>query len=215
MGLVLVYGAARGLSEYAREAGVEAMRGAQATSPADSTIPFTALSTDRIDQSLWAPERVRAFARSIAIPAAPAGLLHIPSVRLQVPVYPGTSELNLNRGAGHIEGTAALLPNGNVGIAGHRDGFFRRLKDVGLGDEIHLQAAAGSMRYRVAEISIVEPEDTSPLAQGGAPSLTLVTCYPFYFVGTAPQRYIVRAELVDVQLPAEDRPIPVSKEVMP
>jgi len=99
----------------------------------------------------------------------------------------------LNRAVGHIDGTAVPGQSGNLGIAGHRDGFFRGLKDVHLGDPIELETLGGSQIFRVADIRIVSPEDVSVLDTTAGPVLTLVTCYPFYFVGDAPQRYIVRA----------------------
>jgi sortase A len=129
----------------------------------------------------------------------PEGVLRIPSLRLEVPVYEGTTEINLNRGAAHIEGTASLAPGGNIGIAAHRDGFFRKLKDITVDAEVLLDTVDGSMRYRVVEIGIVRPTDVRVLANTAVPSITLVTCYPFYFVGSAPRRYIVRAELADPQ----------------
>ena len=81
----------------------------------------------------------------------------------------------------------------NVGIAGHRDGYFRSLKDVRLGDAVFLRTGGSEERYRVEDILIVDPVDVDVLADTGEPTLTLVTCYPFYFVGSAPQRYIIRA----------------------
>jgi sortase A len=149
-----------------------------------------------LDQSLWSNSRRLAFAKSSRKPGAPEAVLRIPSVQLEVPVYAGTSEIDLNRGAGHIEGTAGLLEAGNVGIAAHRDGFFRKLKDLTRGADVYLDVADRSTHYRVADLSVVAPSDTHALAASTIPSLTLVTCYPFYFVGAAPQRYIVRAEVV-------------------
>jgi sortase A len=128
------------------------------------------------------------------------GVLRIPSLRLEVPVYEGATEINLNRGAAHIQGTASLAAGGNVGIAAHRDGFFRKLKDAALGADVFLDTVDhGSARYRIVDIGIVEPTDVHVLAKTDVPSVTLVTCYPFYFVGNAPLRYVVRAELTDPQ----------------
>ena len=105
----------------------------------------------------------------------------------------------MNRGAGWIEGTAELGTTGNIGLAGHRDGFFRGLKDIKSGDVIELETLDGSLTYRVSEITIVDPEDVYVLAPTPEPSVTLVTCYPFYFVGNAPKRYIVRGVLENGQ----------------
>jgi LPXTG-site transpeptidase (sortase) family protein len=123
----------------------------------------------------------------------PIALLTINSVGLEVPVFENTSERNLNRGAGWVEGTAAPDDVGNIAIAAHRDGYFRVLKDVALGDILVLESLTRKKSYRVAEIMIVEPDDTSSLLETETAAVTLVTCYPFYFVGHAPQRYIVRA----------------------
>jgi sortase A len=146
------------------------------------------------DQSLWSPGRVRAWKESLRSKApAPLAVLRIPKIGLEVPVLEGTDDLTLNRGVGHIRGTAAPGAPGNLGIAGHRDGFFRGLKDVAPGDAIELQSLTGYETYVVQSLVIVEPEDVSVLGPTPSPSLTLVSCYPFYYVGSAPQRYIVRA----------------------
>jgi LPXTG-site transpeptidase (sortase) family protein len=121
------------------------------------------------------------------------GVLRVPTLGLEVVVYYGTDNQTLDRGAGRIEGTAPLGSSGNVGVAAHRDGFFRPLKDIEVGDEIFVDLASGTLRYEVASTLIVAPEDVWVLAPAAEPTLTLVTCYPFYFVGAAPQRFIVRA----------------------
>jgi sortase A len=147
-----------------------------------------------VDQSLWAVGRVRAYESSRAVDLGlPLGILSIPRLRLEVPVWPGADPLTLDRGLGHIPGTPPPGVVGNVGIAGHRDGYFRVLKDVVEGDEILLETLAGRERFVVDLVLIVRPEDVWVLEPTAEPSLTLVTCYPFYFLGKAPQRYIVRA----------------------
>ena len=105
----------------------------------------------------------------------------------------GTDEFTLNRAVGHIGDTALPGADGNTGIAGHRDGFFRGLKDIGPGDAIEVETLRGREVYRVERTWVVDPEDVSVLEPTPGRSLTLVTCYPFYHVGPAPQRYIVRA----------------------
>lgn len=144
------------------------------------------------DTSTWAPERRAAYRRSLGEALLPEVVLRIPALRLEVPVFAGTNEQALNRGAGHIEGTSAF-DAGNAGIAAHRDGFFRALKEVRVGDLILLDRPLGTTAYRVARIHIVEPDAVGVLADTGAPTLTLVTCYPFYYVGPAPKRFIVHA----------------------
>jgi sortase A len=150
------------------------------------------------DSRLWSVQRVRAYQASLHVNVPqPLGVLDIPSLQLQVPVLEGTDDLTLDRGVGHITGTAWLSDGGNIGIAGHRDGFFRALKDIHVGDTIDLHSQQGSAHYLVDEIQIVSPDDVSVLEPRAKSSLTLVTCYPFYFVGSAPLRYIVHATAAD------------------
>jgi sortase A len=179
LALLSAYGAARSGSAAARADALAAYRSAQPT-------PAAAAAADSATGGS-VPEAQAS--------AAPAAVLRIPSIGLEVPVDPGTDESTLSGGAGHIEGTAALGSSGNVGIAAHRDSFFRPLKDLTLDAEIYLAAGGREWRYRVVDLRIVDPDDVHVLAATAAPSITLVTCYPFYFVGAAPRRYIVRAEL--------------------
>ncbi len=146
------------------------------------------------DYHLWSRERVAAYEASLRQRAAdPLAVLRIPKIGLEVAVLEGTDDLTLNRAVGHIEDTAKPGEKGNVGIAGHRDGFFRGLKDIVKGDTMELETVAGRQTYRVDDIWIVQPEDVRVLDPTPQPALTLVACYPFYFVGHAPQRYVVRA----------------------
>ena len=147
-----------------------------------------------VDQALWDAGRIRAYARALRRPAPPPlALLRIPRLGLEVPVLAGTDEWTLDRAVGHIEGTSRPGEAGNVGIAGHRDGFFRVLKDVAEGDVVELALPVEVRRFRVERLSIVDPSDTRVLAPTRESRLTLVTCYPFYFVGSAPRRFIVQA----------------------
>lgn len=122
------------------------------------------------------------------------GRIDIPRLGISVAVLQGTSSRALRLGAGHIEGTPLPGENGNSGIAGHRDTFFRELKDIRKNDEIRLQTLTGLFRYEVDWVKVVEPDDSTVLEPSTQEStLTLVTCYPFYFVGPAPERFVVRA----------------------
>ena len=150
-----------------------------------------------MDTSLWAEDRIEEYRESLEHEfTPPLAILRIPKIGLEVAVLEGTSELALNRGVGHITGTPRPGDGGNVGIAGHRDGYFRGLKDITEGDLIELETLAGIENYTITELLLVDPPDVWVLEPTGVPSITLVTCYPFYFVGSAPQRYIVRAESV-------------------
>jgi len=173
-------------------------------SSSQAVAEFRAASLRPADQTLWSHQRVVAYAEARRAGDAPEAVLRIPKLTLEVPVYRDTSDFNLDRGAGHIAGTAGLDETGNVGIAAHRDGFFRKLKDVELGMTIYLEYAGSTQRFHVTEISIVTPDDGTVLAPTAARSVTLVTCYPFYFVGSAPQRFIVRGELDETKTHYED-----------
>jgi sortase A len=124
------------------------------------------------------------------------GRMEIPRLGLSVVVIEGTSETTLRRAAGHIAGTALPGQPGNVGISGHRDTFFRPLRNIRRDDIITLTTLLGEYRYRVISTRIVPPTNVAVLDPDGTELLTLVTCYPFYFVGPAPSRFIVRAERV-------------------
>lgn len=144
--------------------------------------------------SLWEPKRIVAWRSALEKPAAPPlGVLRIRKIGLEVAVLPGTDDFTLDRAVGHIEQTALPGTDGNSGIAGHRDGFFRGLKDVGPGDGIEIETLQGEEVYRVERVWVVDPQDVTVLDATPTRALTLVTCYPFYHVGPAPQRYIVRA----------------------
>ena len=197
-----IWAGARGLA-YASSvrslSAFEAQRVSLAAVPASPAPPVvSAAMTVRprsVDTRLWDRARIRAYALALTRPAPPPmAVLRIPRLGLEVPVLEGTTEWTLDRAVGHIEDTARPGETGNVGIAGHRDGFFRVLKDIAPGDLIELAIPRGVLTYRVRGLAIVKPENGSVLDSDPRPLLTLVTCYPFYFVGSAPDRFIVRAE---------------------
>lgn len=123
------------------------------------------------------------------------GRIEMPRLKLSVVAREGIDDKTLRVAAGHIPGTALPGETGNAGFAAHRDTFFRPLKSVREGDEVVVTTPQGVYRYTVTGISIVEPKDVSVLDPGTDPILTLVTCYPFEYIGNAPQRFIVRAAL--------------------
>ena len=126
---------------------------------------------------------------------APIARIEMPRLKLSAAAREGVDTRTLRTAVGHIPGTALPGEPGNSAFAAHRDTFFRPLKDVRTGDEVVLTTPAGVYHYAVATTRIVEPSDVSVLAATPDPTLTLVTCYPFDYVGTAPQRFIVRATL--------------------
>jgi len=121
------------------------------------------------------------------------GRIEIPRIGISAAVLQGTTSRTLRMGVGHIKGTALPGESGNIGVAGHRDTYFRALKDIRKDDEIQLQTATGIARYEVDWIQITSPSNIGVLAPTTESSLTLVTCYPFYYIGAAPKRFIVRA----------------------
>jgi sortase A len=121
------------------------------------------------------------------------GRIEIPRLGVSAIVLEGIGKRTLRRGVGHIPETPLPEIGGNVGLAAHRDSFFRELKDVRKNDIITLKTLEGTYEYRVEWTRIVQPKNIEVLDDAGVPALTLVTCYPFYYVGSAPDRFIVRA----------------------
>jgi sortase A len=155
-----------------------------------------------------APPAARASASASASAAAPApaarrppapgtaiGRIEIPRLGVSAIVRAGVDARTLDLAVGHIPGTALPGDAGNIGLAGHRDTFFRRLRNIRTGDEIRLATAEGAQVYAVERTLVVEPEDVWVLEPDGQRVLTLVTCFPFTYIGSAPQRFIVRARL--------------------
>ena len=148
----------------------------------------------KVDMKLWSPGRVKAYRAALQQESLPTlAILRIPRLKLEVPVYDGTTDAVLDLAAGRIEGTALPGTTGNVGIAAHRDGFFRVLKDLKEGDALELDTPSAAEQYRVEWIRITTPDDVSVIDPTPGRAVTLVGCYPFYHIGSAPQRFIVRA----------------------
>ena len=142
-------------------------------------------------------DRARAVSFGIdGLAGSPLGRIEIGSVGLAAMIMEGVEGRTLRHAVGHIPGTPLPGQPGNVALAGHRDTFFRGLRNIHKDDEITLTTLHGSYRYRVDSTQVVEPQDTGVLNNSADDILTLVTCYPFYFVGPAPKRFIVRAHRI-------------------
>jgi sortase A len=151
----------------------------------------------RLQQLLRPVITPAALAAPVATDDGLIGRIEVSRLGISVIVMEGDSEITLQRAVGHIVGTALPGQPGNVALAGHRDSFFRPLRNIRVGDVIALTTPGGEFRYRVDSTRIVNPDDVSVLDSDSHEILTLVTCYPFYFVGAAPSRFIVRAERID------------------
>lgn len=136
------------------------------------------------------------FPRGAAEGTACIGKIEIPRIGLSTLIVEGTGSLSLLSGAGHLVGSALPGEAGNVVLAAHRDTFFRDLRGVREGDLVRIQTPRRVVLYRVDTISVVDPKRTESLARTEAPRLTLVTCYPFSWIGRAPKRFIVTASEV-------------------
>jgi len=145
------------------------------------------------DKTEWSEKASAKYEKTKDGGGVPMAVLKIERLNLEAPVYSGTHRKTLDRGLGWIEGTADPDEVGNIAISGHRDGFFRPLKDIKVGDAIEMQTNAGIQHFEVSDISIVDALEVSVLDPTETTVLTLITCHPFYFQGYAPDRYIVRA----------------------
>jgi sortase A len=148
----------------------------------------------KVDMTLWSAVRVKAYKAALQRETPPTlAIVRIPRLELEVPVYDGTADAVLDLAAGRIEYTALPGTIGNVGIAAHRDGFFRVLKDIKEGDLLELDTPVALEQYRVEWIKITTPDDVSVIDPTPDRAVTLVGCFPFYHRGSAPKRFIVRA----------------------
>jgi sortase A len=198
-GLALAtYGGARYWQHAAHAQGLARFESARLASEGDvARTPASSFEAERVDTSNWSSRRITQYEETIRDNVTPEGVLQVPSVNLRVPIYEGTSERNLHRGAGRIEGTAQLDEQGNIAIAAHRDGFFRVLEKVAVGDIVTIEHLSGVQTYRITQTLIVAPSDVGVLRSTGLSMVTLVTCYPFYYVGAAPKRFIVHAVRIE------------------
>ncbi len=133
------------------------------------------------------------------------GELSIPKISLTVPILPDYDTGSLLKGIGHVKGTALPGGLGNMGLAGHRDTYFRPLRNISAGMDIRVKDANGTYHYIVDRMEVVMPDQVSVLDIGQRPELTLITCYPFNYVGAAPKRFIVHAHLLSVDADSSGR----------
>ncbi len=200
LALVVLYFSLRIDGELERRAAISSFMAAAASMTTLAAAPTPAKTRPPLtygvpDQTHWSQGRIRAYAkaRGRAKAGLPVAVLRIRRLGLAVPVYAADTARNMNRGAVLVAGTAAPDTRGNTAIAAHRDGYFRVLKNVVVGDVLSVQTLTKVERYRVTSLEVVKPTNISVLRQTQVPVVTLVTCYPFYFVGSAPRRFIVRA----------------------
>jgi sortase A len=160
-----------------------------------------AAGTRSMEASPAAPAGPAVRGRPAAPPArgSVVGRVEIPRLKVAAMIRAGSDSRTLRLAVGHIPGTALPGESGNVGLAGHRDTFFRRLQDIRVEDEVRLVTAEGVYTFRVEKAWVVDPSDVWVLDPTGTPALTLVTCYPFTYIGSAPRRFIVRAVAEDVE----------------
>lgn len=146
------------------------------------------------------PDRAKVALAAASIAEAPAieGRVEIPRLHVSVPILSDCSDGALRLGSCHVPGTAVAGGLGNMGVAGHRDGSFRPLRNIQIGDRIDVFAAEGEFHYLVQSMGVVAADDVSVLAIGDEPELTLITCFPFNYIGTAPKRFVVHAKLLSV-----------------
>lgn len=191
--------------EEARTATTEPGEASGTPSPSDITTGWRDAAREA-DTSEWAPGRIEAWqAAQEEFSDTPVALLDIPALDLRIPVYEGADDPQLDLGVGRIPGTTRIGQAGNIGLSSHRDGYFRKLRHIEIGDRILLQALDGqTYTYEVHERSVIDPEEVHVLYPQGDDRVTLVTCYPFWFVGPAPQRFIVAARRVTKPLAGLD-----------
>jgi sortase A len=176
IGLLLV---GRGLYEVGGGRIYQAWRGRQLDRALES-LPPTPVSATTRNRPTYAP-------------GSAIGKLEIPGIGISVVVLEGSDADSLRLGVGRLHNSSLPGEPGNVVLAGHRDTFFRSLREIRPGDQISLRTTQGTFSYTVDWTEVVNPSDIAVLRPTASPALTLVTCYPFYYLGSAPQRFIVRA----------------------
>jgi sortase A len=172
---------------------------AEAEAVADKTWLATKLGLESSapDQSQWSDKARANYEATKDDGGEPLAVLEIDRLSIVAPIYKGTRRATLDRGLGLVESSPSPGEIGNIALSGHRDSFFRPLKDIKFGDKITLHMRDSDQDFLVTDIRIVDALDISVLDDSDTTVLTLITCYPFYYVGYAPDRYIVRAAPVD------------------
>jgi sortase A len=160
------------------------------------TWTFQKTQDRQLERALTVPAHVALASLSPAQTGGLIGRMEIPALGLSAIVMEGTSTATLRHALGHISGTALPGAPGNIAVSGHRDTFLRPLRKIQANELIILTTVGGEYNYRVVSTSVVDPDDMTVLDSGTGETLTLVTCYPFYFVGPAPKRFVVTAKRI-------------------
>lgn len=155
---------------------------------------YQQVADSTLEKQIYAEGQHKAASSQAAIKEGDVlGRIEIPRLKLRVAILEGTTAHTLRLGVGHIAGTAFPGATGNIGIAGHRDTYFHSLQDIRRNDDILIQTESESSRYEVDWIRITDPADGGILTPTADSGLTLVTCYPFHYIGAAPERYVIHA----------------------
>ncbi|MFD2165913.1 class D sortase [Thalassotalea euphylliae] len=171
---------------------------AEQVNDVSGALPNITSTTHDLSKSYWSDIRKQKYARlALVTDKKPVGVLTIEGISINVPIFEGVSDEELDLGVGRVPGTGTLKGQGNLVIAGHRDSFFRHLGQLSPGQTIEVSTLKGQQTvYEITGHTITTPDDTAIMNDGRDDELTLVTCYPFYFVGSAPQRYIIKAKRI-------------------
>jgi sortase A len=178
------------LHNRSNSAALASAPGAAAGPSADEALPFPAHPAGESGASVPTAPRPRVYD---AAPGDLLGRIEIPRLHVSATIIEGDDTDDLRHAVGHIPGTALPWEFGNIGLAGHRDSFFRSIGSLRDGDQIVLTTIRGTFQFRAAEFAIVNPDDVGVLSSVQQPALTLVTCYPFHYIGSAPKRFVIRA----------------------
>jgi sortase A len=155
-----------------------------------SAVPSSSTEDESLPMATAASSLPKVYA---VAPGELLGRIEIPRLNVSATIVEGDDTDALRHAVGHIPGTAMPWESGNIGLAGHRDSFFRKIGELRDGDQIVLTTIHGTFEFRASQFAIVKPDGVDVLSSVQQPALTLVTCYPFHYVGAAPQRFVIRA----------------------